>query len=149
MVNPEVTLCLPWSNQHPHFKDIVSLDSRLMAQSWDDKQWEGGENFSVFALRDIKTIGFSIYQIAPGDEVAHLLKIAIEPSYRGSSVTQEFWEVMLMTLRAKGVKKIYLEVEVTNKRAVGFYKRVGFKLLHTAKAFYQNGEDAHKMELAI
>jgi ribosomal-protein-alanine N-acetyltransferase len=45
-------------------------------------------------------------------------------------------------LRKKGVVELWLEVRVSNTRAVKFYKRLGYVEKGILKGYYADGEDA-------
>jgi ribosomal protein S18 acetylase RimI-like enzyme len=48
-------------------------------------------------------------------------------------------------LVARGVKRVYLEVERTNLAAVGLYERSGFRPLETLPSFYGPARDGIRM----
>jgi ribosomal protein S18 acetylase RimI-like enzyme len=50
---------------------------------------------------------------------------------------------------ACGAKSIYLEVELPNQRAIGFYKKLGFVSLRTIKRYYSDATDALTMQMII
>ena len=43
------------------------------------------------------------------------------------------------------MRKVRLEVRVSNKAAINLYKKHGFKIVYAIKNFYLNGEDAYVM----
>jgi ribosomal-protein-alanine N-acetyltransferase len=93
--------------------------------------------------------GFALLGTVPGDDVAHLYKIVIAQTDRGSGTSQEFWAQITKQLVLFGITRVYLEVQGDNSRAINFYLKLGFKTLRKAKGFYSNGSDALIMELTL
>lgn len=94
-------------------------------------------------------MGLALFGIVDGDDTAHLLKVLLLESSRGSGAAQEFWIGIAKDLRVKGLKSVYLEVEAANLRAKSFYEKVGFQLLRVTKQYYSNGEAALIMSLTL
>ncbi|HAZ12463.1 MAG: hypothetical protein A2X86_16815 [Bdellovibrionales bacterium GWA2_49_15] len=82
-------------------------------------------------------------------DVAHLLKVVVEPELRRQGGAKLLLEFYLVHLRLSGARSVYLEVATDNLNAISFYRKHGFKDLRVMKKFYQNGADALSMELVL
>ena len=136
----------------PLFKEVISLDHASFPRPWIEKNWLSiGDGFHHLMGVQVKgeLAGFSLYHFLPGDAVAHLLKICLREDVRGSKITRDFWVGQIQYLAEKGINNIYLEVEASNLRAYGFYKKVGFKELRKISKYYSDGQDAVVMQLTL
>lgn len=131
-------------------EEILSLDQQHFPQPWTDSQWRQLKNFKLFTWRhNGQLVGFALFGINPGDDVAHLFKLLILPSERGTNQMTLFWDGILEKLKILELSSVYLEVECENQRAIGFYKKNGFAVLRKNKAFYSSGQDAWIMSLTL
>jgi ribosomal-protein-alanine N-acetyltransferase len=140
------------NSANPSFSDIILLDQTQFPRPWSTKDWENlnWDNHQLFNWkRSDMTIAFALFGLVAADDVAHLLKICVHPSERGSGLAQVFWQECQEQLTASGAKSIYLEVEQPNLRAIGFYKKLGFVSLITIKRYYSDGADALTMQMII
>lgn len=94
---------------------------------------------------DEKIIGFIHYQV--NYEIADLLNIYVEKSYRNCGKASILLENMINNLKSK-VTKIMLEVNSNNEHAIKFYQSKNFKEIHRRKNYYKDG-DAIIMEMYI
>ena len=132
--------------------DIIFLDQTQFPRPWSIRDWENlsWDNHQLLTWEQGGvTIAFALFGLVPADDVAHLLKICVQSSARGSGLAQLFWQGCLEQLKASGAKSIYLEVEVPNQRAIGFYQKLGFISLRTIKRYYSDGTDAVTMQMII
>ncbi len=129
---------------------VIALDHNFMSYSWSEKQWReiNDENYKLFVALTDHVVGFSLYKLSREESLAHLLKIVIAPTEQGQ-MTTAFFAMQNSLLRSLGFSRIYLEVSENNLRAQGFYKKMGFELLHKAKAYYTDGASALMMELKL
>ena len=132
-------------------RSIASFDRLYFPQPWTTEQWlELNFQHHLLYIRDNSDLeGLALFHRVAGDDTAHLLKICLRPEARGSGVALQFWVEILQDLRSKSVKSIFLEVETTNLRAIGFYRKVGFESLRLIKRFYSDGADAFTMQLML
>lgn len=129
--------------------EISALDHEFFPHPWTIQQWKdlNPAQHCLFTCSLNETIiGFALFGVLPGDDVAHLYKILLNPIHRASGISHHFWSEIVLLLKSKGVGRVYLEVESGNLAAIGFYKKEGFKLLRTNPGYYSNGEDALIME---
>ncbi|MFP5491536.1 MAG: GNAT family N-acetyltransferase [Bacteriovoracia bacterium] len=139
-----------WSKDSAAFKSVVDLDAEFMNYPWNEAEWELLDSSKkLFLWEDEAVFGFALYQLSPLEELAHLLKIVVHPSIRGSIESSEFWQAQVSALKSLGLKTIYLEVAVENERAQRFYRKMGAQLLRRVKGFYRDGSDALTMSVAI
>ena len=132
--------------------EVLELDRKdfprpWSAQDWQELNWNHHLLYGWHSAQGLEA--FALFARVPGDDTAHLLKICVAESLRGTGVTQEFWKTCLEKLKGLEVKSIYLEVESPNQRAIRFYQKSGFELLRKIKAYYSDGTDAQKMQMTI
>jgi ribosomal protein S18 acetylase RimI-like enzyme len=140
------------NSANPSFSDIILLDQTHFPRPWSTKDWEelSWDNHQLFNWKQgDRNVAFALFGLVEADDVAHLLKICVHPSERGSGLAQVFWQGCQQQLMACGAKSIYLEVELPNERAIGFYKKLGFVSLRTIKRYYSDGTDALTMQMII
>ncbi len=70
-------------------------------------------------------VGFSILMFAAGE--AHLLNIAIQPTWQGQGLAKRLVRAMMDFSQQKGCTRIYLEVRPSNTRAIKLYEHLGFQ----------------------
>lgn len=75
----------------------------------------------------------------------HIISIAVEPSYRQKGIGKALARFTFEKLENRGVKKVDLDVRLTNERGLKFWKRLGFSPLRIIRRFYEDGEDALRM----
>ena len=79
-----------------------------------------------------------------------IVQIAVHPDIQRSGVGSELINEMKKDAFAKRVRTMTLEVRASNKKAINFYKKHGFKVSHIKPGYYNdNGEDAIYMILEV
>lgn len=76
-----------------------------------------------------------------------LYSIAINPTHRGKGHAKQLMRAIINETMKSGSCGLYLEVAVSNQKAIVLYQQVGFVVFKRLDAFYENGEDALKMRL--
>ena len=131
---------------------VKEIDLKHFPNPWSHSEWTSlnwaHHHLYTFNLGE-EILGFALFSIVAGDDVAHLLKICLCPSYRGTEVSKGFWISLLNELKQLGMSSVYLEVESTNLRAIKFYKKNNFEQLRVIKGFYSSGGDALTMNLTL
>lgn len=95
-----------------------------------------------------KVVGFVI-GLKEGWSWGHLISIAVHPEFRGRGIGRRLMEECLARLRSKGVKRVRLEVRVSNRRAIELYRKLGFRVEDLLPNYYRDGEDAYLMVLEL
>jgi ribosomal-protein-alanine N-acetyltransferase len=95
-----------------------------------------------------KVVGFAALRRA-ADE-AELLFMAVDPDHQAQGIGKALLQEALARLRKEGARRLFLEVRVSNKRALCLYKALGFTLHALRKGYYcEPSEDAHVMSLEL
>lgn len=105
------------------------------------KWWREGFLVAEFAGNPI---GF-LAAVIPNDGQARILMLAVVPGYRSRGIGSMLMDAFVQACGMRGLRRIELEVRISNDAAIRFYQRYGFSIVHTLPAFYTDGEDGYKM----
>jgi ribosomal-protein-alanine N-acetyltransferase len=125
--------------------ELIELDQRTVEPAWTSVSWSAlatRHDYEMALIKDCKRglIAFALLQL--GQEMKHLLKIAVCPSARRMGYGHR-----LLALSLGDHDHCYLEVRDDNISAIGLYESFGFEKLHHAKRYYSCGAGAYKMML--
>lgn len=135
-----------------HWSSLVNMDQAYFPRPWTADSWKSLDlnHHLLYAwMAGNKLAGFALFSAPRGDETAHLLKILVIPELRDSGNAGLFWEKIRDELLQNHFSSVYLEVEESNGRAQGFYRKLGFSLLRRVKSYYSDGADAVMMQLTL
>lgn len=99
------------------------------------------------------TSTYTIAHSVLGCEVdsAELYNISVDPAYQGRGIGRLLLNHMLLRSRTMPVDRVFLEVRVSNERAISLYQSVGFKRVGVRRDYYQHDqwgrEDAYVFAL--
>jgi [ribosomal protein S18]-alanine N-acetyltransferase len=96
--------------------------------------------------KDHALIGFAMWRTV-FDE-SELLLIAVDPLYRRQRVAQSLFENALTESKAKGCKKLFVEVRVDNP-AVAFYQKQGFEQCGLRNNYYRRSDGGPSSALTM
>ena len=120
------------------WKQVLILDQLHFPRPWRDSDWSSLDfsRHHLWAYQDEnRLVGYALFATNPGDETAHLLKILVIPELRGGKIASLFWKQIKESLHSLQFRYVYLEVEESNLRALGFYTKLGFQLLRRVKSY--------------
>jgi [ribosomal protein S18]-alanine N-acetyltransferase len=106
-----------------------------------------GAGFLVAEQDDI-IVGYIIFWIRYEDE-GHIISIAVDTNYRRKNVGSQLVETALKIFKRYNISQIKLEVRISNKGAIDFYKNVGFTPREVHKDYYEDFEDAVLMDMNL
>jgi ribosomal-protein-alanine N-acetyltransferase len=88
-----------------------------------------------------------------GVEEVHLLNITVAPAHQYRGWAKVMLEALSLWARGQAAKTLWLEVRVSNTRALRIYKAQGFVQVGRRAKYYQSGhgqrEDAIVMSLTL
>ena len=102
----------------------------------------------LICKKDNLMIGFIIF--SPISPEAHILSISVRNEMQSKGIGTLLLKSMLDQCKVMNYKKIFLEVRVSNKKAINFYEKFGFSKDAIRNNYYtNNSEDALLMSLSI
>jgi ribosomal protein S18 acetylase RimI-like enzyme len=103
------------------------------------------------AERDGRVVGQSIALVRHhrNGATGRLYSLAVRGDCRGQGIGRDLLADAIAALVARGVKRIYLEVERSNAGAIALYERVGFRPIGTLADYYGPGRDGVHMMTEI
>ena len=132
--------------------DVMEIERLSFVSPWTKRLFEEALispiSPSLVMKKDTETIGYIVlYSVV--DE-AHILNIAIHPSFRVKGCASSLIQYVLDYFEKKGVHKFFLEVREGNLAAIGLYQRFGFEKIGKRKKYYaETNEDALVMCLSV
>lgn len=82
--------------------------------------------------------------------VGHLVSIAVLEEYRGRGIGKALLQETIRVMRdVYRTVSIYLEVRVSNERAIRLYEKMGFRKVRLIPGYYRDGENAWVMVLRL
>lgn len=99
-----------------------------------------------FLVADLQghPVGFLAAVIA-SDGQARVLMFAVSAGFRRRGIGRQMMDAFVQTCAMRGLKRLELEVRVSNGEAIQFYRQYGFEISQVLPKFYTDGEDGYKM----
>lgn len=128
---------------------LVQMDNDYFPTPWIRSHWKEGllrADYSIhLATLEGQLVGYALYSEIQIEELAHLLKVVVDPACEGQNFATQLLKHSFLNLSKKGLSGIYLEVSVKNDKAIGLYEKLEFKQLNRIKNFYRDSVDAFAM----
>lgn len=121
---------------------ISAIENNTSAYPCSNQQLHDCIESTYLLLGDNRLLGFAV--IVTVEKQAELHNIAIDPQEQGNGLGSLFLTALVAGLPAT-VEQFYLEVRVSNYRAIRLYHQLGFNKIAERKDYYRNGlgrEDA-------
>jgi len=100
----------------------------------------------VLARLGGRPAGYAALLFRKGSSLARLYSIAVDPDARGQGVADALIDAAIARARRAGGDRMRLEMRPSNKAAQRLYERAGFAVLDRKPGYYNDGEDAIRME---
>jgi ribosomal-protein-alanine N-acetyltransferase len=133
-------------------KQIILIEAQSYPEPWKISHFleELKKTYTrVLVLTDDETdsivIGYIVYWLQA--EGISLLNVAVDPKWRGFGFGKKLMQLMINEAVKEDISHIILEVRENNQNAIKLYTDLGFKITHSRKNFYSNGETALVMEI--
>ena len=143
---PPVTLRGFRSTDVPFVSSIVAdaLREHYDPSLYQSLSTEWPDGFLVAADPHEVPVGFllGVNQVA---QEARILMFAVDRSHRALGVGTLVMNVFFDRCRARGYRRVTLEVRVSNATAIRFYTRFQFSVIDLLRAYYSDGENGYQM----
>jgi ribosomal-protein-alanine acetyltransferase len=93
--------------------------------------------------------GYAMALFRKGASVARLYSIAVDPDFRGRGLAEKLLAEAARQAAKRGARRLRLEFRPSNSAAQRLYERAGFMLFERKPGYYDDGEDAIRMELTL
>lgn len=87
-----------------------------------------------------KIVGFVVFSVMY--EQTEIIDIAVAEEEQRKSIGTKLLQAVLSECKKQNCESVTLEVRNSNKKAISFYKKLGFREISTRKSYYHDGEDA-------
>jgi GNAT superfamily N-acetyltransferase len=84
-----------------------------------------------------------------GDERAHLVLLAVQPSHQRLGIGRQLLQWLLASASTAGIADIELELRAGNLAALQFYNALGFSEIARVAGYYRQQEAAIRMRRAL
>jgi len=108
--------------------------------------WQAAPDGFIVADDGEKIVGFVMGGMIDV-ETLRILMICVREGYRNRGIGSELLKYIIK--KSGDARKVRLEVKITNKEAIKFYKKYGFVIKETIPDFYPDGTDAYLMEKSL
>ena len=120
---------------------VLAVELRAYAHPWSRGNFVDALNSGHQAqllMADDVLLGYFIAM--KGVEEVHLLNITIAPEHQGQGWAWVCLDALAVWARGQAAKYLWLEVRVSNERAIGIYEKYGFR--EVGKHTFLLGSDA-------
>lgn len=103
----------------------------------------------LLAESDGAPAGYVLLLYRKGAKAARLYSLATAPDARGRGVGAKLVQAAARRAIRRGCDRLRLEARRSNAAAIRVYERAGFCKLHMMSGYYDDGEDALRMEMRL
>ncbi len=89
-------------------------------------------------------VGFVVGRVE-GNQCAHVLTLDVIPEARRNRVGTALMNTLHEEFHKREIAMVFLEVDVSNRGALEFYKGLGYERTETLRGYYVGRSDAYRM----
>jgi [ribosomal protein S18]-alanine N-acetyltransferase len=135
---------------HPHDIPVIADIVRdSLHENYDDslylslgQQWPDGFLVAADALG--RPVGF-LLGVMQVDKEGRILMFAVDRAHRAQGIGTQLMQAFLERCRSQGLRRVTLEVRVSNATAIRFYTDFRFSVTDLLRTYYSDGEDGYQM----
>jgi len=129
--------------------DIVGIVAEALHERYDpslyqslSQQWPDGFLVAVDAFDRPAGFLLGVNQV---EGEARVLMFAVDRMHRKEGIGRLLMERFFERCRQKGLKRVTLEVRVSNTSAIRFYGQYGYSVTDLLRGYYSDGENGYQM----
>ena len=123
---------------------ISELEKACFRDPWSFQMladsFMGGRFRTILCEEDGKIVGYGGAIV--GLDEADIANIAVDEAHRGEKIGRKLVRKLEENLQKEGMKRVFLEVRVSNSAALALYLKCGFCGKFVRPRYYGDGEDA-------
>ena len=134
--------------------EVVAVERRAYGHPWTRGNFADSlrSGYQAQLLRGGDTL-LGYFVAMKGVDEVHLLNITVAPPFQGQGWGRVMLDALALWSRAEGAQWLWLEVRVSNERALRIYERHGYRRVGDRKGYYPAAhgqrEDAIVMSLKL
>ena len=120
---------------------VLAIEQTAYAQPWSRGNFADSLRAGYQAqllLADDAILGYFIAM--KGVDEVHLLNITVAPDHQGQGWGRVMLDALAIWSRGQGAQWLWLEVRVSNQRALQIYERHGYRRVGERKGYYPAGQ---------
>jgi [ribosomal protein S18]-alanine N-acetyltransferase len=129
-----------------HLREVRRIDELVYPKPWSlslfrqELSMTDTRVYVVAQVGDVQ-VGHAGMMLVVGE--GHITTVAVDPQWQGCGIASRLLAAQHRTAIARGVTAMTLEVRVSNRRAIGLYRRFGYAPAGVRRNYYsEEGEDA-------
>lgn len=132
---------------------VFRIEKACFPQPWPFSSFErflGDPGFLV-ATRGDAVVGYIVSDVTQrhGRNLGHVKDLAVHPEVQGQGVGRRLLHRAILTLAIHGASVVKLEVREDNDPARSLYDGAGFEAVRRIPGYYEDGEAALVMRIAV
>lgn len=119
---------------------IKAVENRCFSTPWSENMIISSiENGCIVVVAEIdnKVVGYA--GLYPSGDITN---VAVIPNEQGKGYGTELVKELIKVAKINDIEKLFLEVRVSNIKAIKLYEKCGFEKISVRKKYYKDGEDA-------
>nr|WP_232534509.1 ribosomal protein S18-alanine N-acetyltransferase [Mycoavidus sp. B2-EB] len=135
--------------------EVMALECMAYTFPWSQANFvDALENHNIgICMRDSRGALLGYCVLMPAVDEMQLLNLCIIPALQGQGLGQALLKVAIQSTRTAKLRRLLLEVRLSNQNALRLYQKFGFTVIGRRKEYYlaQHGvrEDALVMQLTL
>jgi ribosomal protein S18 acetylase RimI-like enzyme len=114
---------------------VPALSSYVDIDSYTDKIFDNAIRFEGFCEKNL--VGLAAGYVGP---IMYITNVSIDPDYTNNGIAKTLMKHCIDFCIDSSIKRIELEVYRENKKAISFYKKIGFEFIGPKKMRFEINE---------
>lgn len=132
--------------------ELMAVEERAYAQPWSRRNFSdalrNGYHCQLLRAGDA-LLGYFVAMV--GVDEVHLLNITVAPEYQRQGWSRLLLDTLVFWSRQQGAQWVWLEVRLSNARAIHVYETHGYRRVSVRKDYYPaaNGQREHALVMNL